>query len=207
MITRRHTAAAAAATLAGLALVTGCSSSGGSTTSTSNPTEAATSAATAAPEVNPAGDIPDNQAFVAWSPTDKAYTLKVPEGWAQSQASDGGTVFTDKLNSITVTSTTAAKAPTVASVTAGLDQVKRNSSGWTDGTVVTASRKAGPVIVATYRADAAPDPVTGKTVNDDVEQYTFYQSGTVVTLTLAGPHGADNVDPWRIVTDSFTWTP
>ncbi|MDT7564604.1 MAG: hypothetical protein QOG76_3228, partial [Pseudonocardiales bacterium] len=26
-------------------------------------------------------------------------------------------------------------------------------------------------------------------------------------LTLSGPKGADNVDPWRKVTDSLRWTP
>jgi hypothetical protein len=25
-------------------------------------------------------------------------------------------------------------------------------------------------------------------------------------LTLTGPVGADNVDPWKIVTDSFKWS-
>jgi len=25
-------------------------------------------------------------------------------------------------------------------------------------------------------------------------------------LTLSGPVGADNVDPWRIVTDSLAWS-
>jgi len=30
-------------------------------------------------------------------------------------------------------------------------------------------------------------------------------SGTEVVLTLAGPKGADNVDPWRTVTDSLAW--
>jgi hypothetical protein len=61
-------------------------------------------------------------------------------------------------------------------------------------------------VVAFYRADAAADPVTGKVVNDDIERYQFWKNGTLVTLTLSGPHGADNVDPWRIVTDSFRWT-
>jgi hypothetical protein len=26
-----------------------------------------------------------------------------------------------------------------------------------------------------------------------------------VTLTLSGPKDADNVDPWRLVTDSLRW--
>ena len=50
-----------------------------------------------------------------------------------------------------------------------------------------------------------PDPVTGKVYRDEVERYEFYRNGTESVLTLAGPVGADNVDPWRTVTNSFQW--
>jgi len=53
---------------------------------------------------------------------------------------------------------------------------------------------------------APPDPVTGKTVTDSVERYVFTHGGRTAVLTLSGPRGADNVDPWRIVTDSLRWT-
>ena len=53
--------------------------------------------------------------------------------------------------------------------------------------------------------DAPADPVTGKVVHDAVERYEFWRAGTEAILTLSGPVGADNVDPWRIVTDSFRW--
>ena len=42
-------------------------------------------------------------------------------------------------------------------------------------------------------------------IHDAVERYEFWKAGTEVVLTLSGPQGADNVDPWRIVTDSFGW--
>ena len=35
----------------------------------------------------------------------------------------------------------------------------------------------------------------------------FFHSGRAVVLTLSGPKGADNVDPWRLVTDSLQWSP
>ena len=38
------------------------------------------------PEVNPAGDIPDNQAYVAYAPPGAGYSVKVPEGWARTTA-------------------------------------------------------------------------------------------------------------------------
>jgi hypothetical protein len=158
-----------------------------------------------APETNPAGDIPDNQAFVSWSPTAGGFAIKVPEGWSRTD-SGTTTVFTDKLNTITVEVTKSANAPTVNSVTTQVAATKAKSTGWVDGSVTAVTRPAGDVILATYQADAPPDPVTGKVVNDDVEQYVFWKNGTTVTLTLSGPHGADNVDPWRIVTDSMSWS-
>jgi hypothetical protein len=39
-----------------------------------------------------------------------------------------------------------------------------------------------------------------------VERYVFFHKGKDVVLTLSGPKGADNVDPWRIVTDSLRWS-
>ena len=48
---------------------------------------------------------------------------------------------------------------------------------------------------------------TGKVTAQSVERYEFFRNGHTVTLTLAGPVGADNVDPWRRITDSFAWSP
>jgi hypothetical protein len=48
--------------------------------------------------------------------------------------------------------------------------------------------------------------VTGKAGRDAVQRYVFFHNGTRVTLTLSGPQAADNVDPWRIVSDSVRWT-
>ena len=44
--------------------------------------------------------------------------------------------------------------------------------------------------------------MTGKKALLAVERYVFFRNGTQVTLTLSGAKGADNVDPWRIVSDS-----
>jgi hypothetical protein len=46
--------------------------------------------------------------------------------------------------------------------------------------------------------------VTGKTVKDAVEQYIFFKNGKEVNLTLSGPTTADNVDPWKLVSNSVT---
>jgi hypothetical protein len=47
--------------------------------------------------------------------------------------------------------------------------------------------------------------VTGKTGTDAIERYEFWRDGREVILTLSGPVGADNVDPWRTITESLQW--
>jgi hypothetical protein len=160
-----------------------------------------------APEDNPPGDIPDNQVFVAYSPPSGGFRVKVPEGWARTE--DGGAVtFTDKLNRVRMETVAAASAPTLESVRQQeVPAVAASAPRYEAGKVGLVTRKAGTAVLMTYRADAPPDPVTGKVVHDDVERYEFWKGGKTVILTLSGPQGADNVDPWRIVTDSFTWLP
>lgn len=176
------------------------SSPGGATAPSANPT----AASPAAPEANPPGDIPDNQVYVVYRPPGAAWQVKVPEGWARS-TSGGPATFTDKLNAVTITSTQTATTPTAADVTAAVNDTDGGRPGFTWGRVDSVKRSAGTAYRTVYRVDGTADPVTGKTVNDDVETYTFWRNGQQVTLRLSGPHGADNVDPWKIITDSFRW--
>jgi hypothetical protein len=145
------------------------------------------------PETSPPGDIPDNQAFVPYSPPGGGYTVEVPEGWARTQ--DGSaTVFTDKLNSIRMESHKGS-CPTVATVKAKQP-----------GKVSKVARKGGTAVLVTYTARSKPDPVTGKVRTLAIERYAFCKGGKEVDLTLSGAKGADNVDPWKIVTDSLRFT-
>jgi hypothetical protein len=175
---------------------------GGSTPTTATPPSAASRNAA---EVNPPGDIPDNQVFVAYRPPGGRFMVKVPEGWARVR--QGGTVtFTDKLNTISMESRPAPAAPTVASARqAELPAIRSASRRYELGEVTWVRRAAGGVVLVTYKANAPADPVTGKVVHDAVERYEYWRGGTEAILTLAGPVGADNVDPWRIVSDSFRW--
>jgi len=59
--------------------------------------------------------------------------------------------------------------------------------------------------LATYEIGSPPNPVTGKKALLAVERYVFFHNGIDVILTLSGAKGADNVDPWRVVSDSITW--
>ncbi|MFE5107696.1 hypothetical protein [Streptomyces sp. NPDC056663] len=195
------------ALVSGLVVVTGavaCSSSSGS--SGTSPSGSSTAAAPPK-EVNPAGDIPDDQVFVAWSPSGGGYTVKIPQGWSRQQAGKA-TVFSDKFNSVRIDQGSVNTAPTVASVrSVDLPAVQQKAENVTAGKVSSVQRNGGKAVLALYQADSATDPVTGKSVRQDVERYAFWKNGTQVVITLSGAVGADNVDPWRIVTDSFRWTP
>jgi hypothetical protein len=213
MSTRRVTLAtlAAAALTAGL---TGCGSSTPSNTPAGGapPTSAPAGGASAtdgggpAPqESNPVGDIPDDTAFVAFRASSGQYEIKVPEGWART-ATGAAVSFTDKLNTVRVETVTTASAPTVESArTSEVPPIQAASRRFSLQKVSTVTRTAGDAVLITYRADSPVDPVTNKVVPDAVERYEFWKAGTEVVLTLSGPVNADNVDPWRTVTDSFRW--
>jgi hypothetical protein len=156
-------------------------------------------------DVNPAGDIPDNQAFVPYSPPGAEYTVKVPEGWARTEKAPAVS-FTDRFNAIRVELVASPQAPSVE--TARADEVPRMAATvpcFKGASVSTVTRKAGAGVLVTYQADGLPDPVTGKVLREDVERYEFWRNGTEAVLTLSAPAGSDNVDPWKLVTDSFTW--
>jgi hypothetical protein len=160
---------------------------------------------TNAPETNPPGDIPDSQAFVPFTTSDGVATVTVPEGWTQS-VDGGATVFADKLLSVRIETTAAAEAPSVESVTAtDVPRLRSTVSHYQAGKINADLRKAGPVVVVTYGAASAPDPVTGKTVAQAVERYLFWHNGHELVLTLSAPTGTDTVDAWRAITDSVSW--
>src|SRR5436190_6015027 len=69
-------------------------------------------------EVNPPGDIPDNQAFVRFSPARAPFSVKVPEGWSRTGGGSSVT-FAANLNSVTVEYRRAAGAVTAASARRG----------------------------------------------------------------------------------------
>jgi hypothetical protein len=158
------------------------------------------------PEKSPTGDIPDSQAYVAYSPPGGGYSVKVPEGWAQRTTGKAVT-FTDKLNTVELEAHNAAGALSVAKArTSELARLKSTVKGFAPGSVTQVTRKAGTAVRITYLADGNADPVTGKRRRNAVERYVFFHNGRDAVLTLSGPKGADNVDPWRIVTDSLRWT-
>jgi hypothetical protein len=205
-MTSKRTALAALAGAAVVGVLSGC----GATTNPaagSSASQPSASPTQQAAESNPPGDIPDNQAFVLYTAADGSFTMKYPEGWARTDA--GATVmFSDKFNSVTVAPHNGFYQPSEDFArTVEVPEIAASTTGFAPGNISTVQRPAGPVILITYQGDSPPSPVTGKSVTQDVQRYEFANAGRGVAVTLSAPAGSDTVDPWRVITDSFTWLP
>jgi hypothetical protein len=218
--------AGAAVILALTALTAGCGgSSSDQATAPSSPAVTTTDTASTAPssppssppstagslsgahptEFNPPGDIPDDAVFVDHTAPGTRVHFSVPEGWAATTQGPV-TTFTDKYNSISIEVRARASAPTVVSARAeDVPELQQTAENFELQGIETVDRKHGTAIHLTYLADSAPNPVTDKVVRNAVERFEFWQGGEEAILTLAGPEGADNVDPWQIVSDSLEW--
>lgn len=181
-------------------------STGSSATSTVSPSSSPTKTETpVAVESNPPGDIPDSQVYVAYAPAGGHFTIKVPEGWTRSTAAAAAT-FSDKLNTIVLTWMPASSAPTVQSVRSNdVPRLRRSERAFQFVSIKSVSLPSGSAVLLSFRENSAPNDVTGKQYRDEVLWYAYYRAGTEVIVKLISPVGADNVDPWNIVSKSLSW--
>jgi len=183
--------------------------SGASTSNASTSTEGSPPSTTAtgpnpnAPEIVAPGDIPDNQAFVPYRAAG-GFSVNVPEGWARTDASTDHVIFSDKFNTIDLTWKPNTTAPDENTVRAEIESAAL--PGYTFTKSGMARRAAGLAVLLSYERTSDPNAVTGKRVVIEVEQYRFWRNGVTAIVTLSGAKGADNVDPWKTVTDGFAWT-
>ncbi len=157
-----------------------------------------------APEKNPPGDIPDTQVFIDYAGPSGIH-LKVPEGWARSDRSDGAS-FVDKYDGVVITLTDATQAPDLASVN---DQyvvkLKANGRAVKITGVKAVKLPAGTAIRITYSSNSEPNAVTNKQIRQENQRYLYFKDGKLATLDLYAPFGADNVDQWQLMSRSFRW--
>ncbi|MGI8421432.1 MAG: hypothetical protein ACR2MU_04110 [Gaiellaceae bacterium] len=198
----------------GLLLDAGCGSSKSASPAT---TAAASAPATTAPattapaptgpgalqvEANAtaAGDIPDNQVFLRFANAAAHYSLKYPEGWAQTGA--GPNVTLRNKNNIVRITVAAGAAPTIASVRSDVAGLKGAQANGGPKTV-----KVGPATAfeVVYSTTSAPNPVTGKRVTLTVDRYYLTHGGKHAVVDLGSPVGVDNVDAYRLMIESFRW--
>jgi hypothetical protein len=156
-------------------------------------------------ESNPPGDIPDTIAYVPHSIVKAGVSVKIPEGWSETTSNDAVT-FTDKLNTVNVTWMPTSSAPTVTSARkTDVPALQSSTLAFRLKSVTTAQLPAGPAVLITYEGNSTPNAVTGRQYRQIVLRYELYKGGQETVLSLISPVGADNVDPWRIVTESFLW--
>lgn len=157
-----------------------------------------------APEKNPPGDIPDTQVFVTYH-AKSGYSLKVPEGWARSDLANGVS-FIDKLDGVLVTETTETTAPTVASVKSTfIPNLEKRSRAVKLAKVERIKLPAGEAVRISFSSNSEPNAVTNKQVRLENEIYIYHKGDRTVSLQLYAPLGADNVDQWTLMSQSFRW--
>jgi len=155
-------------------------------------------------EKNPPGDIPDTQVFIDYT-SPGGFALKVPEGWARSDHADGAS-FVDKLDGVVLTIAKADAAPTVEGVKADYLRELETAGRAIHVTAVKAVKlPAGSAIRIVYTSNSEPNAVTSKQVRLENERYLYFKDGKLVTLELYAPQGADNVDQWQLMSNSFRW--
>jgi hypothetical protein len=194
----------------------GCSSSGGqgtqltqtvvapSTSSPSTPLATSTAPSTKITEVSPSGDIPDNTQYVSNVFNNRA-SFVVPEGWSR-QESGNSLTFTDKLNTVTLIMSAAPIPLTVQGVLASeFPTIQKTESKPSGAKAQSVKLKGDQAILLTYHRDSLPNDVTGKVAREAVERFTFVKGTARIDLILSCPISADNVDPWRIISNSFVW--
>jgi hypothetical protein len=189
-------------------LLGACSSGGGSSSgapahSTRSTAPSSATAVTAAPETNTPGDIPDTIAYIPYSNSTGAYTFSHPEGWAQTvQASS--VIFTDKYNGVSASVANATAQPTTAGAqSTDVPKLRASEPAFGLTSVAPVTLPAGSGVVIVYRRNSPPDPVTGRSVRQEVHRYEIYGHNRVVAFDLFGAVGADNVDPYTRMSQSL----
>ena len=157
----------------------------------------------AAAESSPPGDIPDNQVFITFN-SPLGFTVQVPEGWARRET-DGAVSFADKYNRIEITVGHAEAAPTEMLVKKMAVEVEQVDQTFKLTRIRSTHLPAGPVVIMTFTSNSEPNPVTSKATRLEHACYFYFHAGNLARLTLSAPMGADNVDVWRLVSESFRW--
>lgn len=179
-------------------------STAGATTASTTAAAAATTTAAGAlqAEVNAAaaGDIPDNQVFLAYRNPKAGYSMKYPEGWAQ-QGAGANVVFRDKNNIVRIV--VGSGGATNAAAVAG--DLRSLGGATLQGRPTALDLPGGRAIKAVYTTRSAANAVTGKRITLTVDRYYIWRGSRRAIVDLGTPVGVDNVDAYRLMIESFRW--
>ena len=90
---------------------------------------------------------------------------------------------------------------------AGNEVTFREKANTVDITVKPGAAPKSEGVKTSFTRRSAPDPVTGKSVTLMVDRYEYGHAGQVAVLELSTPEGVDNVDAYRLISESFGWHP
>ncbi|HKB50441.1 MAG TPA: hypothetical protein VKC63_03320 [Solirubrobacterales bacterium] len=196
-------------------LAAGCGGGGSSTSTAGNTStpgessqstegqEAGSGGAPSEAQAAATGDIPDNQVFLLFHDPKAGYSIRYPEGWAR-KGSTSQVTFQEKANVIHV-SVGKGAPPTEASAVSGVENLRKTDSTVHGQAAEKLTIGGKPVVKITYSRLSAPDPVTGKRLKLIIDRYEYGNKGKVAVLDLATPEGVDNVDAYRMISESFEW--
>ena len=142
--------------------------------------------------------------FLTHRDTTLGFSIDYVEGW-QVRPQPDGVVIKDK-DSSEIASIVSTPPDLGAWVSATDLPGLRSQSGFKligQDTVKVGSRQ---LIHLRYHLPAPPDPVTGKRVPSTVDRYYVPGPRGVAIVSLSTPDGVDNVDAFRQMIESFTWT-
>jgi len=149
------------------------------------------------------GDIPDSQVYVVFTDSRAGYSIKYPEGWAQS-GSGNRVTFYDK-NNLVRTVVQPGGTPSLAQVLAELKALKTATPSLRFQPPQRIQISGRPAIKVVYTTESASNPVTNKRVQLSVDRYYLAQGGKRAIVDLGSPVGVDNVDGYRLMVQSFRW--
>lgn len=195
-------------------LAAGCGSGSSSTSTAGNTSTAGESRSTEGQEAGggavpseaqsaATGDIPDNQTFLLFHDPKAGYSIRYPEGWAR-KGSTSEVTFQEKANVIHL-SVGKGAPPSEASAVSGVESLHKTDSTVHGKAPEKLTIGGKPVVKITYSRLSAPDPVTGKRLPLVIDRYEYGNRGKVAVLDLATPVGVDNVDAYRMISESFEW--
>jgi hypothetical protein len=149
------------------------------------------------------GDIPDNQVYVRFANAAALYSIKYPEGWAQS-GSGRVISFRDKNNIARIVVAPGPPA-TAASARQDLATLRKSNPTLRFKSPRALTISGAPAIKVVYTTESAPNPVTNKRVELTVDRYYLESHGKRAVIDLGTPVGVDNVDAYRLMVESFRW--
>lgn len=179
----------------------------GRAAATAVPSSDASSAATESSAENADlanGDIPDNAVFLRYDDSSHGFAIVYVEGW-QVTPKPTGVEMRDKDSSETIEIQSGVTDAATYIETTDLPALS-SLVGFRLETQDSVAVSGDQIDHLRYHAPAPPDPVTGKAVASTIDRYYVPGTGGLAVVTLSTPDGVDNIDAFREMIQSFTWT-